>query len=329
MPPGVNRAPARTVAVPSVPPTRSMLTYERKVFILFGTIVIVLIGNQLLKAVGKAKRNGSLIDRLLADGTMADGLAVSLALALTVFYVKRARQRQLPTAAPLPSADNQVVPLPAERIEEAAAMTTAAFCRADHNAWLLIAGGAEATLATKHRVMRFIFERNLALRLRNARAVFERGQLVCCFMLVPPRYPDVSLVEMFMSGLATAPFRIGIGPTRRLLAHKSHYEATLRALVVEHGLAASGFCTLERMVTHPAFQSKGIGTRALSTTLAECDQRGWKVLLSTNEERNVRFYRKLGFEMIHHEVADVAGERLEAWFMLRKPGKQGEEKKDR
>ena len=96
MPPGVNRAPARTVAVPSVPPTRSMLTYERKVFILFGTIVIVLIGNQLLKAVGKAKRNGSLIDRLLADGTMADGLAVSLALAPRCFMSREQGSASFP-----------------------------------------------------------------------------------------------------------------------------------------------------------------------------------------------------------------------------------------
>ena len=47
---------------------------------------------------------------------------------------------------------------------------------------------------------------------------------------------------------------------------------------------------------------------------------GWHVLLSTNEERNVRFYRRLGFRVARDAAVVRIGElSYTEWWMVRPP----------
>jgi len=58
------------------------------------------------------------------------------------------------------------------------------------------------------------------------------------------------------------------------------------------------------MVVRPDMQGKGVGTHALKQALDEADDAGLPVMLATQEERNIRFYRRLGFEVVRTD--DIA-----------------------
>jgi ribosomal protein S18 acetylase RimI-like enzyme len=66
----------------------------------------------------------------------------------------------------------------------------------------------------------------------------------------------------------------------------------------------------------PGFQGRGIGVRVveeLCDTFDREERVGW---LETDKERNVRFYRSLGFEVV--DTTTVLG--VPTWFMRRDPG---------
>ena len=72
---------------------------------------------------------------------------------------------------------------------------------------------------------------------------------------------------------------------------------------------------LERMVVHPDVQNQGIGAHALSLALDEADEAGLPVILGTQEERNVQFYKRMGFDSVGEY--DIGG--IKHWEMVRQP----------
>ena len=66
----------------------------------------------------------------------------------------------------------------------------------------------------------------------------------------------------------------------------------------------------------PAAQGKGIGGRLLADMLGRVDREGMTTYLETQNERNVRFYRKFGFEVAAEEPFPKL-EGLRNWGMLR------------
>ena len=77
---------------------------------------------------------------------------------------------------------------------------------------------------------------------------------------------------------------------------------------------------LERMVILPEYQGKSIGTRSLRAIPEEELSQGLDVHLQTNEERNVRFYERLGWEVIHDQdyCQDDPDYSFHSWHMVRK-----------
>ena len=61
-----------------------MLTQELKLTILFGTLLVVLTVNQIIKAMGKTNRTGSLLDQLISSGP-ADICAFCVAIFVVVY----------------------------------------------------------------------------------------------------------------------------------------------------------------------------------------------------------------------------------------------------
>ncbi len=115
-----------------------------------------------------------------------------------------------------------------------------------------------------------------------------RDQMVCFFMLVPN---DVSMSwwQKIRYGLLLLPFEIGWTPLVRLLAASDYSdEKILSQLNGRKGLQ------LNRMVVHPSFQGKGIGSKVLGKALQEvADKRQLPVVLSTETPQNVTFYTRL------------------------------------
>lgn len=239
------------------------------------------------------------------SGGFLDGHAVWAA----IYFVATNR---MPSDAPI-----SLTVLPPERIDDAAALTAAAFAGRP-NVWRAVCGATTPADMQRH-FLGWLFARNLWLRRESGcnRVVMVDGKLVCSFMFVPPEVPDVSFCDMVRAGLLKLPLLFGLGPLKRLLKAKSLEEGELKEL--------GGF-RLERMVVLPSMQGRGIGSRALQIAFAEADAAGRPVVLSTNEERNVAFYSRFGFEVTSSTTRAIDGESYRVWTMARLPARAASRK---
>lgn len=83
----------------------------------------------------------------------------------------------------------------------------------------------------------------------------------------------------------------------RLLRAKAWHERSYA-----EALGTRPHLVLERMAVSKNQRGGGIGTATLAGALAvDADAKGLPVVLTTQEARNVRFYRRLGFEVALEE----------------------------
>jgi len=165
----------------------------------------------------------------------------------------------------------------------------------------------------------WLFERNFWLRLgsQSAYCVFQGDELVMCYMFEKPGLPRLTCLEMLRAGLALGYVIHGVAAMRRLLETKAWFEAWERKMLGER---AGTVARLERVTVLPARQGQGIGSAALRVALQEADNLGLAVYLCTQEERNVRFYRRLGFEVIADEQCPLGDDgNFRNWMLLRDP----------
>jgi hypothetical protein len=116
----------------------------------------------------------------------------------------------------------------------------------------------------------------------------QERKMICSFSFLPSN-ASFSLWEKIQFGLLKIPFEVGFKAFFRLLKAESVYAEKYRKHL-------NGRCAIEvgRMVVHPSCQGKGTGLRCLGNALKEeADKHELPVILSTQDERNVRFYSKL------------------------------------
>ena len=77
---------------------------------------------------------------------------------------------------------------------------------------------------------------------------------------------------------------------------------------------------LEAVGVDPSARGMGVGTRLLEPILARAGETGLPCYLETMTERNVAWYRKLGFEVVRSGVTFAPGAPPN-WTMLRPPGR--------
>merc|ERR1711971_1258895 len=80
-------------------------------------------------------------------------------------------------------------------------------------------------------------------------------------------------------------------------------------------LAGRSAMRLGGMAVLPECQGQGIGSLTLQNVLQQADARGLAVYLSTQDERSVSFYRRMGFEVKRDALYLPGG--FYTWFMLR------------
>lgn len=198
--------------------------------------------------------------------------------------------------------------LPPNRIEEAAALAAAAF---DDSPIYNVICDPSCEPEFRQSFLQWLFEHNFRQRIGtdvNRCVLDSNGELVAFFMFVSPDTPDISLWDMICAGMLTGIFKFGLGVVKRLVTIKNEYELTEDMVMKNNG--HKPIYRLERMVVHPDHQGKGIGSIALKHALKDADD---KVMLSTQEERNVRFYERLGFKVVQQTI--LAGHTN--WIMIR------------
>jgi GNAT superfamily N-acetyltransferase len=185
-------------------------------------------------------------------------------------------------------------------VEEAAGLAAAAFVNSPAYAYIFEALDESARL----KALTWLFEVNIRLRLDSgaARCAYAqqaggRAEMVCFFMMLPPNSEEIGTWAMVANGILGFPFRFGFQAFWRLLEVKARHDH-LEHTFLEARSSNRPFCRLERMVVHPSWQGKGVGSRILGNAIAEATSKGYGVKLSTQEALNVTFYSRLGFAVV-------------------------------
>jgi ribosomal protein S18 acetylase RimI-like enzyme len=189
-------------------------------------------------------------------------------------------------------------------------------------AYVAIYGGSEEWRLGE---LAFLFERNLWMIYQTQPECLYGGydlttpnspKLVCFFMFPRSDVPSSTLWQKITAGILYIPLRCGLNVFNRLMAASSHFDELF------HKFLPETHHELQRMVVDPEYQGRGIGSKCLKQALDEADAHRLPVILSTQEEINVRFYQKLGFEITVEEKYSPSGQDTDAynsWVMIRQP----------
>lgn len=200
-------------------------------------------------------------------------------------------------------------------VKEAANLAALAFLDSPFYQWIFSQSNVEEVASS----LRWLFEGNFASYVEKGAGVcaFNGGEMVSFFALLEGKDSTLSLWDMMKLGFYTMPFAVGFGPTVRMLRVKGWVEERLEKIMQDHGIRKDTW-TLQRMVVKPGWQGKGLGTRCLAHMIEGTAARSHGVILTTQEEANVRFYERLGFEVVDDEVFERGGQ-LHSWTMWRRP----------
>jgi ribosomal protein S18 acetylase RimI-like enzyme len=128
-------------------------------------------------------------------------------------------------------------------------------------------------------------------------------------MWLGPRETELRVFRLILSGMICFPFRVSLRGCIRLIRISKRFRR-------HHAKQGRPHYYLMIIGIDPAFQGKGIGSQLVREITAKADLESLWCYLETLLESNVRFYEKLGFEVIHYETF---GKGKQFWIMKRKP----------
>lgn len=133
---------------------------------------------------------------------------------------------------------------------------------------------------------------------------------------VSPGKADFGFGQLFRTGFITAVLFSGLRTFGRFLKMANYVEK------VNKPILARPHWHLMMIGVEPSQQGKGLGGMLLQPMLARADAEGLPCMLESGNERNLAFYKRLGFEVVaHHEIPN-GGPQL--WVMVREPGRNKE-----
>lgn len=206
--------------------------------------------------------------------------------------------------------------LPDSRVDDAAAVMAAAMARSPAYVYFL-----RGTATWRESALRWIFVRNIAvMRGKNpasVRAVCNRdGAVLATYILSSP---DEVLTDwdLVMSGMLLIPVYFGWAVFTRM---REVMAALVRAeLDSFDARPSSEVLVLTRLSVRPDLQGRGLGSLCLRHVLEEAASGGKVVRLATQEARNERLYRRLGFEVANEIPFESGSHVFRSWLMEAKP----------
>jgi GNAT superfamily N-acetyltransferase len=131
---------------------------------------------------------------------------------------------------------------------------------------------------------------------------------------LPPRNVALDVLAFFRSGCGLLWSKLALDPgsRRRMLAMVRHDTAIARRVVREP------YWYLALLGVVPEMQGRGVGGELLAPRLRACDRDGLPCYLETEAPRNIRFYERRGFRVVHEDALPGGGPTM--WAMLREPG---------
>jgi ribosomal protein S18 acetylase RimI-like enzyme len=125
--------------------------------------------------------------------------------------------------------------------------------------------------------------------------------------------PEVGALTKIRAGILTAPLRLGLRGTRRLIEVMGELDR-LRG----QALGDQRYWYLNNMVVREKLRGSGLGTELLGEQLGliRQRQRGVAFALATQRTENVTFYRRLGFEIVSEATIGRGADAFRNWIML-------------
>ena len=249
------------------------------------------------------------------------------------------------TMVPSMSPDDDLQVLDSSYIPECAKVMAEAFSESPSYVYIF-----RGTKDYRTKALEWLFERNLRLTVGKCPSTLrgsldaETGQVICCFLWTPAEYANLKLWEMIQAGLWQLPIRYGYPTLKRLLELMNHMESARgkprerksHTEDVDLKSSETKYIMLERMAVRSSWQGKGKGTEALRVVLQEeqaklnrleddgTNMQKIEIQFETQEERNVRFYSRLGFDVDRdQDFCDEDPEyKFHSWHMMQTIRKQ-------
>ena len=133
--------------------------------------------------------------------------------------------------------------------------------------------------------------------------------------VLPPGHTRLTDKEFIQNGFLFLPFVMGF----RNYIKSSECEKFV-ADMQEQLMKGQEHYYLWGLVTDPKAQGKGIGSALLKKLTDKADAQNTSIYLETHEQKNVSYYERFGFNLIHKDTIPNHG--LDIWCMLRKAEKK-------
>ena len=171
----------------------------------------------------------------------------------------------------------------------------------------------------KRRLLWYL-ERTLACAMRYGEVSVTADYSGVMFVL-PPGHTRLTDGEYIKGGFLPVPFIMGL----RNYMNSSECEKFV-ADTQEQLLEGRAHYYLWGLVADPRVQRSGVGSALLKKLTDKADAENMPVYLETHEQKNVAYYERFGFKLIHTAVIPKHG--LDIWCMLREAeGKSADGKK--
>ena len=128
---------------------------------------------------------------------------------------------------------------------------------------------------------------------------------------IPPNRVFASIWDMIKCGALRVLRKSGLKAMKRGMPVMKYMESAHKRLVkFDHWY-------LQELMVKPEEQGKGYGSLLLKTMFKKIDSEGLPIYVDTNNEKNIPFYQKHGFEILEHVIHPKTN--IPVWGMLRKP----------
>jgi ribosomal protein S18 acetylase RimI-like enzyme len=126
---------------------------------------------------------------------------------------------------------------------------------------------------------------------------------------IPTNYLHAGLLEQIRRGYVKVPLSFGLGATFRLQAH----DVWCNRRTVAHSAREAAY--IHCVGVEPSLAGHGIGSKLMNAALSHIGQSYGLCTLRTENQKNVKFYEKLGFRCIEQLTVPTTG--LSSWFFAR------------
>lgn len=203
-------------------------------------------------------------------------------------------------------------------VDEIAALYTEAFIDNGAYSWVFL---NQPTEELKARAKCWLFNRRIVVMLRKRSPLYicrdDVGRIIGAAGIVA-RSESPTTLDMILAGLLLWPLRWGLSSMQRAL---SWHMPTVFSM--PDGTEVRPGAEMSMVAVSPSVQSKGIGSALVRRALDHWDAThppgGGAVALSTQKKDNIRFYNRLGFELVSEELLGEPDAKWPNYHMLRPP----------